>query len=51
MGIHLAKIQVQLTVETLLRRFPDLHLAIPASEVAWPSWTFMRTMQVLPLTW
>ena len=51
MGIHLAKIQVQLTVESLVRRYPTLELAIPADEVPWPAWTFMRTVQSLPLTW
>jgi cytochrome P450 len=51
MGLHLAKIQVQLTVESLVRRFPDLALAVPASDVAWPPWTFMRSVQSLPLSW
>jgi cytochrome P450 len=51
MGIHLAKIQVQLTVESLVRRFPNLELAIPVSDVPWPPWTFMRMVQSLPLTW
>jgi cytochrome P450 RapN len=51
MGIHLAKIQVQLTLQSLVQRFPTLDLAIPASEVPWPPWTFMRMVQTLPLTW
>ena len=51
MGIHLAKIQVKLTVETMVRRFPTLDLAVPASEVPWPPWTFMRMVKELPLTW
>lgn len=51
MGIHLAKIQVQLTVESLLRRFPTLELAVPASEVRWPPWMFMRTVEALPVSW
>ena len=51
MGIHLAKIQVQLTVESLVRRYPSLTLAIPADEVRWPAWTFMRNVETLPLTW
>jgi cytochrome P450 len=51
MGIHLAKIQVELSVDTLRRRFPTLELAIPVDEVQWPNWTFMRTVGALPLTW
>jgi cytochrome P450 len=51
MGIHLAKIQVRLTLESLLHRFPGLALAVPVGEVQWPKWMFMRTAQSLPLTW
>ena len=51
MGLHLAKIQVELTVAALLRRFPALELAVPVAEVQWPAWTFMRTVGALPVTW
>ena len=51
MGIHLAKLQVETTVRSLLRRFPMLELAIPAGEVRWPAWTFMRSVEALPLVW
>jgi cytochrome P450 len=51
MGQHLARMQVRLAVETLLRRFPKLQLAIPASEVAWEKASFMRAVQSLPLKW
>jgi len=51
MGIHLAKLQVETTVRSLLRRFPTLELAIPAGEVRWPAWTFMRSVEALPLVW
>ena len=51
MGIHLAKLQVEVTVATLVRRFPNLELAIPGDEVQWPQWTCMRTVEALPLVW
>jgi cytochrome P450 len=51
MGLHLAKIQVELTVAALSRRFPNLELAVPVADVQWPAWTFMRTVGALPLTW
>jgi cytochrome P450 RapN len=51
MGVHLAKIQVRLTLETVVRRFPNLELAVPASEVRYPPWHFMRQVEALPLTW
>jgi hypothetical protein len=51
MGIHLAKLQVELTVRSLVERFPALELAVPADEIEWPNWMFMRTVGAMPLTW
>jgi cytochrome P450 len=51
MGIHLAKLQVELTVRTLVDRFPTLALAVPADQIEWPKWFFMRTVGAMPLTW
>jgi cytochrome P450 RapN len=50
-GQHLARIQIRLTVETLIRRFPDLELAIPAEDVAFDPKSFMRSILSLPITW
>lgn len=49
MGHHLARIQIRLTVETLLRRYPKLDLAIPADQVQWSTSSFMRSVDALPL--
>ncbi len=51
MGLHLAKLQVDLTVATLVRRFPGLELAVAPSELGWPHWFFLRTLDTLPVTW
>jgi cytochrome P450 RapN len=51
MGLHLAKLQVDLTVATLARRFPGLELAVAPSELGWPDWFFLRTLDTLPVTW
>jgi len=51
MGIHLAKIQLELTVATLARRFPGLELAVASEDVRWPPWTFLRAAEALPLSW
>jgi cytochrome P450 RapN len=51
MGAHVALLQVRLTVETLLRRFPTLELAIPESEVPWSTKSLMRSVESLPLQW
>lgn len=51
MGAHVAQLQVRLAVESLLRRFPTLDLAIPESEVPWSTKGIMRSVESLPLTW
>ena len=51
MGASLAHLQIRLAVETLLRRFPTLALAISQDEVRWSSSTFMRSVDALPLRW
>jgi cytochrome P450 len=51
MGANLAQMQIALSVETLVRRYPDLRLAIPPKEVKWSESSFMRSVEVLPLTW
>jgi cytochrome P450 RapN len=50
-GQHMARLQVRLAVESLLRRFPDLELAIPADEVPFDPDSFMRGILKLPLKW
>ncbi|SFF96922.1 Cytochrome P450 [Novosphingobium sp. CF614] len=50
-GQHLAKLQIRLTVETLIRRFPTLELAIPAEDVAFDPASFMRSILSLPIKW
>jgi cytochrome P450 RapN/nocardicin N-oxygenase len=51
MGLHLAKLQVDTTVATLVRRFPDLDLALDPADIQWPKWMFLRTLEALPVTW
>ena len=36
LGAHLARVELQVALESLLARFPDLRLAVPASEVPQP---------------
>lgn len=50
-GQHLARVQIRLTVETLIRRFPNLALALPAEDVPFDSKSFMRSILSLPITW
>ncbi|MEN3614751.1 cytochrome P450 [Plantactinospora sp. ZYX-F-223] len=50
-GAQLARIELQVTFETLLRRFPGLRLAVPAQDVAWRSGGLTRCPKSLPVAW
>lgn len=50
-GQHMARLQIRLAVESLVRRFPNLELAIPADEVQFDPDSFMRGILKLPLKW
>jgi len=51
LGAHLANLEIEVTLETLLRRFPTLELAVPADEVTWSPSTFLRSPEAVPLRW
>jgi cytochrome P450 len=51
MGAHVALLQVRVAVESLLRRFPTLQLAVPESEVPWSTKSLMRAVAALPVKW
>jgi cytochrome P450 len=51
LGAQLAHLEIEVTLEKLLQRFPTLELAIPSDDVEWSSSTFLRTPAALPLTW
>lgn len=51
LGSHLALMELQVAIGTLLRRFPRLRLAVPASELDWNSGSIWRFPQTLPLAW
>jgi cytochrome P450 RapN len=50
-GQHLARLQIRLTIESLIRRFPNLALAVPAEEIKFSTSSFMRSVEALPLKW
>jgi cytochrome P450 RapN len=50
-GQHVARLQIRLTVESLLRRFPGLELAVPQEKLRWSQSTMLRSVEALPLTW
>jgi cytochrome P450 len=51
MGAHLANLEVEVTLRSLLERFPTLELAVAPEEVKWSRDTFLRSAAELPLIW
>ena len=48
LGAPLARAEGEIAVATLLRRYPELRLAVPADQVEWRS-TFLRGFREIPL--
>ena len=48
LGAPLARLETQIAIETLFRRYPDLRLGVPADEISWLS-SFLRGLNGLPL--
>ncbi|GAA2638952.1 cytochrome P450 [Actinomadura fulvescens] len=50
LGAHLARMELQVALRTLIARFPDLRLAIPEPDLQWKHST-MRGLKALPVRW
>jgi cytochrome P450 len=48
LGAPLARMEGDIALTTLLARYPDLRLAVPAEEIRWKS-GFLRALEALPL--
>jgi len=48
LGAPLARLEGQVALATLFRRYPDLRLAVPESEITWAP-SFLRSLTTLPL--
>ena len=48
LGAPLARLEGQIALETLFRRYPDLRLAVPENEITWAP-SFLRSLTGLPL--
>ena len=49
LGAHLARIELQVALESLFARFPDLRLAVPAADVPWKDGSSVWGLDALPL--
>jgi cytochrome P450 len=49
LGAPLARLEGQIAIGTIVQRYPDLKLAIPAEEITWQR-SFLRSLTSLPLT-
>ncbi|UWM52640.1 cytochrome P450 [Streptomyces carpaticus] len=50
-GAHLARIELQVVLEALTERFPDLRFGVPEAELKWKDGHFMNGLHELPVAW
>ncbi|GAA3882142.1 cytochrome P450 [Saccharothrix violaceirubra] len=51
LGAHLGRVELQVVLETLLRRLGAFRPALPAEDLVWRTGTAFARPQTLPLTW
>lgn len=51
LGAPLARLEMQIAIETLLRRLPNLQLAIPEQNVEYNAGFVIRGLKALPVAW
>ncbi|WP_330257124.1 cytochrome P450 [Nocardia sp. NBC_00565] len=51
LGAQLARVELQVALDSLLRRFPALRLAVPVEEVPWKTGLLVRGPKALPVSW
>nr|WP_042194335.1 cytochrome P450 [Kibdelosporangium sp. MJ126-NF4]CEL21254.1 putative cytochrome P450 hydroxylase [Kibdelosporangium sp. MJ126-NF4]CTQ96178.1 putative cytochrome P450 hydroxylase [Kibdelosporangium sp. MJ126-NF4] len=50
-GAQLARLELQVALGALVRRFPDMSLAVDARDAPWKHGRLVRGLQELPVTW
>ncbi|MFE4594553.1 cytochrome P450 [Streptomyces laurentii] len=51
LGKQLTRMELEIAVDGLVRRFPDLSLAVPESEIPWHLGGINHALGALPVTW
>jgi cytochrome P450 len=49
LGAPLARLEGELAIGALLKRFPELRLAVPAADLTWSQASFVHRLETLPL--
>lgn len=50
-GASLARVELQVGIAALLRRFPGLRLAVPETELTWRNGVVILSLAALPIAW
>ncbi|MCL3998331.1 cytochrome P450 [Streptomyces lavenduligriseus] len=50
-GAHLARVELQVALETLLEHLPGLELAVPEDALRWKTESMVNGLHELPVTW
>ncbi|GGM11382.1 cytochrome P450 [Micromonospora yangpuensis] len=50
-GAQLARMELQVVLETLAQRLPGLRLGVPEAELSWKSGLLVRGLTALPVSW
>lgn len=51
LGAHLARMELQVAIGSLLSRFPQLRLAVPEPQLRWKEGLLIRGLRELPVQW
>jgi cytochrome P450 len=51
LGAPLARLEAEIAMNTLLRRMPDLELAVPVTELVWRQVPLFRSLTSIPVRW
>ncbi|MFV2098347.1 MULTISPECIES: cytochrome P450 [unclassified Micromonospora] len=51
LGAQLARMELQVAVEAVVRRLPQLRLAVPEDQLVWKTGLLVRGLSAMPVTW
>jgi cytochrome P450 len=51
LGAHLARMELQVSLDAILSRLPGLSIAVPENELVWQEGTIMRGLTSFPVSW